>query len=135
MAREDIAALAARVLLDGSNPHAGKTYPLAAEALSLAGMAGVATRVMGFEVRATGIGVAEFQSMALQGGPQDDKYRLYVSSVAHMFKGLEEGLYKWHEQTFVTEFESVMGREPVTFEQWLSNAPPAMKKRLEINKS
>jgi uncharacterized protein YbjT (DUF2867 family) len=135
MAREDIAALAARVLLDGPNTHAGKTYPLSAESLSLSDMAGAATRVMGFEVNATVIEVSDFETMAVQGGPQDDGYRSYVSSVAQMFKGLGNGLYKWHEQTFVHEFKGVMDRTPMKFEKWLFNASPAMKKRLDRTKS
>jgi uncharacterized protein YbjT (DUF2867 family) len=128
IAREDIAALAARVLLSPTQ-HFSKVYPLSAEAISLDGMAFIARHVTGKDVIATELAADDFEHMALAAMPGDDGYAAYVKSVASMFRLLREGKAAWHQETFTELFEGVVGRKPLAFRQWLEDRP-TMRSRL-----
>jgi uncharacterized protein YbjT (DUF2867 family) len=126
MAREDIARFAVQVLLK-STLHRGKTYVLSAESISLQKMAEIASRVTGMDVRAEYLDIAGFRNVALA-AQKDDGYAAYIRSVAAMFEGLSNGKYPWHQESFPVVFESVVGKSPLSFEQWLSESE--YKKRL-----
>jgi hypothetical protein len=122
MAREDIAAFAARVLLDTAS-HTSKVHVLSAQSISIDEMAAHATRIMGFPVTATELSIRAFQKMAFEAQPGDDGYVDYIHSVVDMFSGLQNGKYAWHKQIFPAEFEAVMKREPLDFPTWLETSP------------
>jgi uncharacterized protein YbjT (DUF2867 family) len=130
MAREDIAAFMAHVLAKGGSFHDRNTYRLSGESLSLADMARNASLVMDSDIIPVETSVADFENMATLGGPKDAGYLEYVASVASMFNGLRKGLYNWHTEVFVEEFEKVMRRKPMTFKDWLENATLEMKTKL-----
>jgi uncharacterized protein YbjT (DUF2867 family) len=127
MAREDIAALAARVLAEPGR-WGGRTFPLSAQAVSLEDMARDAGKEMGYAVEVRELEAKEFVDMAGK-APDYVGYGEYVKSVAGMFEGLRKGLYPWHKEVFAERFEEVVGRRPVTFAEWLATSP--MRKKLE----
>jgi uncharacterized protein YbjT (DUF2867 family) len=127
MAREDIAALAARVLADPAR-WGGGTFALSAQAVSLEDMARDAEAVMGFPVAVKELEAGEFVDMAGR-APDYEGYGEYVRSVGAMFEGLGRGLYPWHKDVFAERFEEVVGRRPVTFKEWLATSP--MRNKLE----
>ncbi|KAH0831517.1 hypothetical protein FOPE_00544 [Fonsecaea pedrosoi] len=125
IAREDIAAVAAVSLLEPSK-HAGRTYPLATEKLSLVDMADIAKDMCGFDVRARRLSSDEFARMALSplANPDGDPgYVEYIESVAQMFQGLEKGQYPSHTEVFPKVVREVCGREPISFRVWLTQSP------------
>jgi uncharacterized protein YbjT (DUF2867 family) len=122
MAREDIAAFAARVLLDPAS-HTSKVHVLSAQSISIDETAANATRIMGFPVKATELSISAFQKMALEAQPSDNGYVDYIHSVVDMFSGLQNGKYAWHKQIFPAVFEAVMKREPLNFLTWLETSP------------
>jgi uncharacterized protein YbjT (DUF2867 family) len=127
MAREDIAEVAARVLVDPAR-WAGGTFALAAQGVSLEEMARDAEAVMGFPIQVKELESREFVEMAGR-APDYEGYGEYVRSVAGMFDGLRKGEYGWHKDVFVERFEEVVGRKPVTFREWLATS--SMRKKLE----
>jgi uncharacterized protein YbjT (DUF2867 family) len=128
IAREDIAALAGRVLLEPAR-HSGKVYVLSAEALSLDDMASVASEVTGKDIAAQEIDVDYFEEMALVAVPGDEGYAAYIRSVAGMFRMLAEGGAVWHREAHPDVFQGVVGRRPLTFRTWLEERP-TMRSRL-----
>ncbi|OAL37363.1 hypothetical protein AYO20_03212 [Fonsecaea nubica] len=129
IAREDIAAVAAVSLLEPSR-HAGRTYPLATEKLSLVDMADIAKDICGFDVGPRRLSSDEFARMALSplANPDDDPgYVEYIESVAQMFQGLEKGQYPSHTEVFPEVVREICGREPISFRVWLTQSPFRVK--------
>jgi uncharacterized protein YbjT (DUF2867 family) len=122
MAREDIAAFAARILLNPT-PHTNKVHILSAQSISIDDMASNATSVMGFPVSAKELSISTFETMALEAQPGDEGYANYIHSVVNMFSGLQDGRYAWHKQIFPEEFEAVVKRKPLDFSDWLKTSP------------
>ena len=101
IARDDVAAVAARCLLEPET-HTGKTYPLATELLSLEDTAAIASRVCGYAVRAKGRSLAEFGEMAglTEGKWLEKGVKEYLESVQGMFERLCEGQFLENRKEF-----------------------------------
>ncbi|GAM25752.1 hypothetical protein SAMD00019534_089270 [Acytostelium subglobosum LB1] len=129
IAREDIAAVAARVLLAPAD-HAGKRYRLSTESLSLEDMAAIASEVVDKPIPAVSLKPEQFFSMAtsaLANPDNDDQYVEYMKSVQSMFQGLSEGLYIYHLEAYPEVVEQVCQRPFLSFRQWLTNSPHKAK--------
>ena len=142
IAREDIAAVSAEILLGDVERHAGQTYVLSTEALSLEDMAAVATEVCGGAVvEARTLTGREFAELALSVAAVEaagEGYVPYMESVREFFETLNgEGADKEdvaarfravHSEVYPEVVRGICGREFLSFKNWLAASP--LKARL-----
>lgn len=125
IAREDIAAVAAAVLLKPCE-HRKQAYSLAVESLSLSDMAVIASGVCNSKIRARCLTSDDFAKLALSSNANpggDQGYVDYVKSVQLLFEGLADGKYLSHTAIFPSLFRSICGRDFTSFAQWLLGSP------------
>ncbi|WP_394826948.1 NmrA family NAD(P)-binding protein [Pendulispora albinea] len=103
----DDVALAAASVLREPEKHRGKTYPLAVEALSVAGVAAVLTDVIGKPFRYEPTSPDVWRDGAIQGGLEP----LYARCVHNVFTRTAEGTLTDAADVF-DDFETLTGRKP-----------------------
>ncbi len=111
---DDIAAVAAAVLLDGSKQYSGKAYDLTGpEAVSGVDMANVLSQVLGREIRY----VAVSDEMASGGMRAQGMPDTAIAALMELFESYKQGKYA----PTVTAVPSITGRAATSFQQYVAN--------------
>ena len=117
IALKDLAAVAAKILIDGDERHAGKNYWLSTEVLNGAAIAEIFSDVLGKKIECT-MALPEHFDALLKDLPPELMEPNYGKSIAEFFRQIVDGRMGYIG-TVRDDVPHILGREATSFSHWV----------------
>ena len=119
VAGEDLAAVAGKVLSEGPDAHAGKTYQLSTDVVDGPGLAAILSRALGREIKPIVITPDDLEA-AIDAGKVDLPPGMdapFIASMLELERQIADGRLSY-AATQTDVVKTLLGRDPVGFERW-----------------